>query len=63
MVNPSSCSGATGKNWDTLYAQIKKILGESPRVALTKKSGDGTILTRGYLKNGFKNIVAIVGMD
>ena len=61
VVNPSSCSGATGKNWDTLYAQIKNILGESPKVAFTKKSGDGTILTRGFLKNGFKNIVAIGG--
>lgn len=61
VVNPSSCSGTTGKNWDTLYAQIKNILGESPKVAFTKKSGDGTILTRGFLKNGFKYIVAIGG--
>ena len=61
VVNPSSCSGTTGKNWDTLYAQIKNILGESPKVAFTKKSGDGTILTREFLKNGFKNIVAIGG--
>ncbi|MGC1132386.1 MAG: diacylglycerol kinase family protein [Nitrososphaeraceae archaeon] len=44
-----------------MYAQIKNILGESPKVAFTKKSGDGTILTRGFLKNGFKNIVAIGG--
>jgi diacylglycerol kinase (ATP) len=61
VVNPSSGSGATGKNWETLYAQIKNILGESPKVAFTKKSGDGTILTREFLKNGFKNIVAIGG--
>ena len=61
VVNPSSCSGTTGKNWDTLYVKIKNILGESPEVAFTKKSGDGTILTRGFLKNGFKNIVAIGG--
>ena len=61
VVNPSSCSGTTGKNWDTLYAQIKNILGESPKVAFTKKSGDGTILTREFLKNGFTNIVAIGG--
>ena len=61
VVNPSSCSGTTGKNWDTLYAQIKNILGESPKVAFTKKSGDGTILTREFLKNGFKNIVATGG--
>ena len=61
VVNPSSGSGTTGKNWDTSYAQIKNILGESPKVAFTKKSGDGTILTREFLKNGFKNIVAIGG--
>jgi hypothetical protein len=61
VVNPSSCSGTTGKNWDILYAQIKNILGESPKVVFTKKSGDGTILTRGFLKNGFKYIVAIGG--
>jgi diacylglycerol kinase family enzyme len=61
VVNPSSASGSTGKNWDNLYAQIKNILGESPKVAFTKKAGDGIILTRGFLKNGFKNIVAIGG--
>ena len=61
VVNPSSGSGTTGKNWDTLYAQIRNILGERPKVAFTKKSEDGTILTRGFLKNGFKNIVAIGG--
>ncbi|HZD33808.1 MAG TPA: diacylglycerol kinase family protein, partial [Nitrososphaeraceae archaeon] len=61
VVNPSSASGSTGKNWDTLFAQIKNILGESPKVAFTKKAGDGIILTRGFLKNGFKNIVAIGG--
>jgi diacylglycerol kinase (ATP) len=61
VVNPSSCGGTTGKNWDALSAQIKKILGENPRIAFTKKSGDGTILTREFLKDGFKNIVAIGG--
>lgn len=61
VVNPSSGSGTAGKNWDTLYAQIRNILGERPKVAFTKISGDGTILTRGFLKNGFKNIVAIGG--
>jgi diacylglycerol kinase family enzyme len=61
VVNPSSGSGTTGKNWDNLYAQIKNSLRDSPKVAFTKKSGDGIILTRGFLKNGFKNIVAIGG--
>lgn len=61
IVNPSSCSGTTGKNWDTLYAQIKDIFRESPKVSFTKKSGDGTTLTREFLRNGYKNIVAIGG--
>ena len=38
-----------------------RIFLESPKVAFTKKAGDGPILTRGFLKNGFKNIVAIGG--
>jgi hypothetical protein len=36
VVNPSSCGGTTGKNWDTLYAQIKNSLGESPKVVFTR---------------------------
>ena len=44
-----------------LYMPKLKIFSESPKVAFTKKSGDGTILTREFLKNGFKNIVAIGG--
>ena len=61
MVNPNSCSGLTGKGWDDLYSEIKEALGTSVEVALTKKPGDGTILTRQFLKQGFKKVVAIGG--
>ena len=46
IVNPNSGGGATGKNWVSLYNQIKKILGENPKVAFSQASGDGTTLTR-----------------
>lgn len=50
IVNPNSCSGLTGKNWETLYNQIKEIFGENPEVAFSQKSGDGTTLTRNFLR-------------
>lgn len=62
IVNPNSSSGLTGKGWNDLYSQIKEALGTtSVEVALTKKAGDGTTLTRQFLKQGFKKIVAIGG--
>jgi diacylglycerol kinase (ATP) len=61
IVNPNSCGGLTGKDWETLYLKIKGVLGENLRVAFSKKPGDGTTLTRKFLKNGFKIIVAIGG--
>jgi diacylglycerol kinase family enzyme len=61
IVNPNSCSGLTGKNWDSLYAQIKQVLGDDLQVVASKKSGDGTTLARKYLKRGFERIVAIGG--
>lgn len=61
IVNPNSCSGLTGKNWDSLYAQIKQILGDDLLVAVSKRPGDGTIIARKYLKRGFAKIVAIGG--
>ncbi len=36
IVNPNSCSGLTGKNWETLYNQIKEIFGENPEVAFSQ---------------------------
>ena len=61
IVNPSSSSGSTGKNWDDFYLKIKGIFGENPEVAFSKKSGDGTALAGEYLKKGFKKIIAIGG--
>jgi hypothetical protein len=54
VVNPSSSSGSTGKGWEDLYNKIKEAFGETPEVAFTKKSGDGTTLATRFLKNGFK---------
>lgn len=61
VVNPTSASGSTGKDWDTQFAKIKQIFGENPEIAFTKKSGDGTSLTRDLLNKGFNKIVAIGG--
>jgi diacylglycerol kinase (ATP) len=62
IVNPNSCSGLTGKNWDQLYDQIKQVLGKrSIKVAFSKRSGDGTRLARDYLRRGFTEIYAIGG--
>jgi len=61
IVNPKSSSGSTGKDWENLFIKIKKTFGKNPKVAFTKKSGDGRTLTRKFLKKGFKKIVAIGG--
>ena len=60
-MNPSSCSGLTGKSWDELFPRIKSTLGGNPRVVFTKKGGDGTTLTRQFLRKGFTRIVALGG--
>lgn len=61
IVNPSSSSGVTGKDWDSLFVEIKEVLGENVQAAFTKKAGEGTILTRDFLRKGFTKIVAIGG--
>ncbi|HEY7079633.1 MAG TPA: diacylglycerol kinase family protein [Nitrososphaeraceae archaeon] len=61
IVNPNSCGGLTGKNWEDLYNEIKKIFGENPRVVFSQKPGHGTIITRELLRNGFEKIVALGG--
>jgi diacylglycerol kinase (ATP) len=61
IVNPNSSSGVTGEGWDDLYSQIKNVLGDNLEVALTKKPGDGARLTRQFLKQGFKKVIAIGG--
>ncbi|HZE78063.1 MAG TPA: diacylglycerol kinase family protein [Nitrososphaeraceae archaeon] len=62
VVNPTSSSGSTGKGWDDLYSKIKEAFGnETPEVVFTTKAGDGTTLTRKFLKKGFKRVVAMGG--
>jgi diacylglycerol kinase (ATP) len=61
IVNPKSSSGSTGKEWENLFIKIKKTFGGNPKVAFTKKSGDGSTLAKKFLKKGFKKIVAIGG--
>src|SRR5918992_4023016 len=61
IVNPNSSSGVTGKGWDDLYSEIKNVLGGNLEVAFTKKPDDGAKLTRQYLKQGFKKVLAIGG--
>jgi diacylglycerol kinase family enzyme len=61
IVNPNSSGGQTGKNWDSLYAILKKYFGEDIEYIFTKKANDGTILTRAYLEKGYDNIIPIGG--
>lgn len=61
VVNPSSRNGFTGKNWDSLLVKIRKSLKGDVEVALSQRPGDATILTRVFLKRGFRSIVAIGG--
>jgi YegS/Rv2252/BmrU family lipid kinase len=61
IVNPNSCGGLTGKNWDELYAKMEKVFGGSVKVAFSKKQGEGTTLARDLLRKGFRRIVAIGG--
>ena len=46
IVNPSSYSGSTGKNWNDFYLKVKEFFGENPDIAFTTKAGDGTTLAR-----------------
>lgn len=61
IINPNSSGGQTGKNWDSLYTLLKKYFGNELEYVLTKKAGDGTILTTEHLEKGYKNILAIGG--
>jgi len=62
VVNPSSSSGLTGKGWKDLFMKIKEDFGETPlEVVFTKGIGDGTTLTREFLKKGFRKVIAIGG--
>lgn len=63
IVNPTSCSGLTGKNWDDLYRRIKEKTfgGQDVEVAFSTSPGDGTALARAYLRKGFTKVFAIGG--
>jgi YegS/Rv2252/BmrU family lipid kinase len=61
VVNPNSCSGLTGKNWEELFAKFKRIFGQDIRAEFSKKPGHATELTRNLLKKGVTRIVAIGG--
>jgi diacylglycerol kinase family enzyme len=61
IVNPNSNGGQTGKNWDSIKSILEKYLGNDFETLFTKKSGDGTTLTKTCLKKGFENIVPIGG--
>lgn len=61
VVNPHSCSGLTGKNWDSLYARMKDIFGDNIEVVFSEGPGKGTTATRDLLRKGFRKIVAIGG--
>ncbi|MGH9988704.1 MAG: hypothetical protein ACRD8W_32640, partial [Nitrososphaeraceae archaeon] len=35
VINPTSSSGSTGKDWENLYIKMKDALGKDPRVVFT----------------------------
>lgn len=61
ILNPNSQGGTTGKNWDETYRKTREFLPKHHQIIFTKKAGDGTIITRKLLKEGYKNIVAMGG--
>ena len=63
VVNPNSCGGATGKNWESLYNQIKEIVDENPEVVFSQRPGDGTTLTRDFLGREFKKLLDLEAME
>ena len=61
ILNPNSQGGNTGKNWDETYSKIKEFLPIKHQIIFTKKANEGTLITRKFLKEGYKNIVAVGG--
>ena len=61
VINPTSSSGSTGKDWENLYVKMEDAFGKNAQVASTKKADDGTLLTRKFLKRGVKKVIAIGG--
>jgi diacylglycerol kinase (ATP) len=61
VLNPNAQGGNTGKNWIETYNKVKDFLPKDHRIIFTKKTNDGTLITRKLLKKGYKNIVAVGG--
>jgi diacylglycerol kinase (ATP) len=61
VINPTSSSGSTGKDWDNLYIKIKDTFGKNTQIVFTKKANDGILLTRQFLKRGVKKVIAVGG--
>ena len=60
-MNPNSQGGNTGKNWNETYSKLKEFLPINHQIIFTKNANEGTLITRKFLKEGYKNIVAVVG--
>jgi diacylglycerol kinase (ATP) len=61
IVNPYSNSGLTHKNWNSIFQTLCECFGNDLEVAFIENEGDGTNLSRFYLKKNFKNIIPIGG--
>jgi diacylglycerol kinase (ATP) len=61
IVNPNSNGGQTGKNWESIEQILSKYLGNDLKFVFTKKTGDGTLLTRKHLEQGATHIIPIGG--
>jgi diacylglycerol kinase (ATP) len=61
VLNPNAQGGNTGKNWIETYNKVKDFLPKDHKIIFTKKTNDGTLITRKLLKKGYKNIVAVGG--
>ena len=61
IVNPNSCGGLTGKNWDDLHARLNEVFGGNARVFFSKSPGHGTTIARDTLRKGFTKVVALGG--
>jgi YegS/Rv2252/BmrU family lipid kinase len=62
IANPSSSGGSTGNDWENLQMKLEQAFGENAlEIVFTKKAGDGAILTREFLRKGFRKVVAMGG--
>ena len=60
VVNPASANGLTGKRWPEI-AEIMKEEGLNFDATLTSRPGEGTVLTKRYLEQGYELIIAVGG--